>query len=101
MFHVVQADILGIPTTDTELSIRAERNGSEVLVLGGVLRRFPVILQSASLDVISAFQETFDVSGFDVPHKDLTAESSADEFILDGWVEVTRYYFGGVLQSFE
>ena len=89
MFHVVQADILGIPTADAELSIRAERNRGEMLVLGGVLRRFPVVLQSATLDIISTFQETFDVSGFDVPHEDLTAESSADEFILDGWVEVT------------
>ena len=38
MLHVVQADVLGVPSTEAELSVRAESHGSEVFVLGRVLR---------------------------------------------------------------
>ena len=94
VLDIVDAKIFGVATSYEEITEGwGHSNRIERLVLGGIFRCIPVFLKPSSSNIVSAFEETFDVAGFTIPDEDLSSKCARDQFVFASRTELADNYF--------
>mmetsp|Transcript_3379 Transcript_3379/g.5679 ORF Transcript_3379/g.5679 Transcript_3379/m.5679 type:complete len:240 (+) Transcript_3379:869-1588(+) len=82
--HVVEADVLGVASSEEELAVGGDVDRVEVLVPARLLSSVPLRLESASEQVILALDDALDAAALLIPDVDLAAQGRGQDVVLVG-----------------